>query len=154
MGITGKVEKMEKMSKYAYEVNKFALDTLKKGEMVKVETYDENTLIIITAYKTYKIAKKDYILQFEPFSMMNIAGIYDNPNYKEAIKSDVIIQRNDRKKTQVRKFENDNIEVYANIKLLPKQYKSVKILGKFKPIIFDDSIMVLPINMGPEYYTK
>lgn len=145
---------MEKISKYTYEVNKFALDTLKKGEMLRVEHYDDKTVLIITAYKVYKIAKKDYLLQYEPYSMLNVTGIYDNPNYKEAIKSDVIIQRDDRKKTQVRKFENDNIEVYANIKLLPKQYKSVKILGKFKPIIFDDSIMVLPINMGPEYYTK
>lgn len=145
---------MEKMTKYAYEVNKFALDTLKKGEMVRVETYDDDTVLIITAYKVYKIAKKDYLLQYEPYSMMNISGIYDNPKYEEADKSNVIIQRDDYKKTQVKKFENKNIEVYANIKLLPKQYKTAKILGKFKPIIFDDSIIVLPINMGPEYYTK
>lgn len=91
------------MTKYNYEVNKFALDTLKKGEMVRVETYDDDTVLIITAYKVYKIAKKDYLLQYEPYSMMNISGIFDNPKYEEATKSDVIIQRDDRKK---HKLEN------------------------------------------------
>lgn len=143
---------MEKMDKYTYEVNKFALDTLKKGEMLRVEPYDDDTLLIITAYKVYKIAKKDYILQYEPYSMMYVSNIFNNPNYEDATENDVIIQRDDYKKTQVKKFENANTEVYANIKLLPKKYNTVKILGKFKPIIFDDSILVLPINMGPEYY--
>lgn len=145
---------MEKMNKYTYEVNKFALDTLKKGEMLRVEPYDDDTLLIITAYKVYKIAKKDYILQYEQYYMMYVSNIFNNPNYEDATESDVIIQRDDYKKTQVKKFENANTEVYANIKLLPKKYNTVKILGKFKPIIFDDSILVLPINMGPEYYTK
>lgn len=145
---------MEKMNKYTYEVNKFALDTLKKGEMLRVEPYDDDTLLIITAYKVYKIAKKDYILQYEQYYMMYVSNIFNNPNYEDATESDVIIKRDDYKKTQVKKFENANTEVYANIKLLPKKYNTVKILGKFKPIIFDDSILVLPINMGPEYYRK
>lgn len=141
--------------KRAYDINKWALKTKFEGiNPLIVEELGEKELLITNGYIIYKIDKCCYELTYTPNPPEDLKLYqYFDPKFY-AGKACNIQDPQEVEGGKVKKFSNDNIEVYLNEKYVPKKFENVYILKYNKPVLFDNNMVVLPVCMGPEYYTK
>ena len=142
--------------KRAYDINKWALKTKFDGvNPLIVEELGEKELLITNGYIIYKIDKAAYDLKYTPNPPEDLKLYqYFNPDFYAGKACYIQGPQEIEGGGKVKKFSNDNIEVYLNEKYVPKKFEDVYILKYNKPVLFDDNMVVLPAYMGPEYYTK